>query len=426
MAIRDTSGQDVRLASSASEPGRGRRRLLLVGGVVAVGLLLAFGVAARFGGSRSVDVQRLRIAEVTRGTLVRDASVNGRVVAAVSPTLYAPAAATVVFEKRAGDRVKKGDVLARLVSPELESELLRERSTLQQLEAQSGTARIAASRSRLDAKQEADEAAIALQAAERDLSRIERGFKGGALAEIDYLRAQDALKTAQVRHRNAVKAAQLTGTSAGFSVQTSAQEAQRQRLVVAEMQRRVGELEVRAPIDGVIGTTLVADRAVVPANAAILTVVDLTRLEVELEVPETYAEDLGLGMTAQVQVGATTANATISSISPEVVNHQVLARVRFADGRQPPGLRQNQRVSARVLIEERPNVLMVERGPFVDIDGGLYAYVVDGGSAVKRPVRIGATSISAVEILDGAKPGDRIVVAGSDLFGHAEKVSLSQ
>ena len=424
MAIRDTSGQDVRV--STAQPGRGRRRLLLVGGLAALGLVLAFGVAARFTGSRSVDVQRLRIAEVTRGTLVRDASVNGRVVAAVSPTLYSPVAATVAFEKRAGDTVKKGEVIARLISPELQSELARERSTLQQLEAQSGTARIAASRSRLDAKREADEAAIALQAAERDLSRIERGFKGGALAEIDYLRAQDALKSAQVRHRNAVRAAQLTGTSAGFSVQTSAEEAQRQRLVVAEMQRRVAELEVRAPMDGVIGTTLVADRAVVPANTAILTVVDLSRLEVELEVPETYAEDLGLGMTAQVQIGATTANATISSISPEVVNRQVLARVRFADGKQPPGLRQNQRVTARVLIEERPNVLMVERGPFVDQGGGRYAYFVDGDSAAKRPIRVGATSISSVEILDGAKPGDRIVVAGTDLFGDAEKISLSQ
>ncbi len=424
MAIRDTSGQDVRV--STAQPGRGRRRLLLVGGLAALGLVLAFGVAARFTGSRSVDVQRLRIAEVTRGTLVRDASVNGRVVAAVSPTLYSPVAATVAFEKRAGDTVKKGEVIARLISPELQSELARERSTLQQLEAQSGTARIAASRSRLDAKREADEAAIALKAAERDLSRIERGFKGGALAEIDYLRAQDALKSAQVRHRNAVRAAQLTGTSAGFSVQTSAEEAQRQRLVVAEMQRRVAELEVRAPMDGVIGTTLVADRAVVPANTAILTVVDLSRLEVELEVPETYAEDLGLGMTAQVQIGATTANATISSISPEVVNRQVLARVRFADGKQPPGLRQNQRVTARVLIEERPNVLMVERGPFVDQGGGRYAYFVDGDSAAKRPIRVGATSISSVEILDGAKPGDRIVVAGTDLFGDAEKISLSQ
>jgi HlyD family secretion protein len=150
MAIRDTSGQDVRVSNI--EPGRGRRRLLVAGGVALVGLALAFGVAARFTGSRSIDADRVRIAEVTRGTLVRDASVNGRVVAAVSPTLYAPVASTVVFEKHAGDTVKKGEVLARLVSPELESELARERSTLQQFESQTGSARIAASRSRLDAR----------------------------------------------------------------------------------------------------------------------------------------------------------------------------------------------------------------------------------------------------------------------------------
>ncbi len=424
MSIRDTSAQDVRVHTAA--PGRNRRRLLIAGGGVAVALLLAFGVSARFAGSRSVDVDRLRIAEVTRGTLVRDASVNGRVVAAVSPTLYAPVAATVVFEKKAGDTVKKGEILARLVSPELESELARERSTLQQLEAESGTARIAASRSRLDAQQLADEAAIALQAAERDLDRTRRGFEGGALAEIDYLRAQDALKTARIRHRNAVHAARLTGSSAGFGVQTSLQQAQGQRLVVSEMQRRVDELNVRAPIDGVIGTTLVADRAVVAANTAVLTVVDLSRLEVELEVPETYAEDLGLGMTAEVRIGNVTALAKIASVSPEVVNRQVLARVRFEDGRQPPGLRQNQRVTARVLIEEKPNVLMVARGPFVDAHGGRYAYFMDGDSAERRPVRIGATSVSSVEIVEGAKPGDRLVIAGSDTFGDAEKIEIAQ
>lgn len=423
MSIRDTSGQDVRVTTPA--PGRTRARVLLGAGVAALALGLAFGVAARFTGSQSVDAARLRIATVTRGTLVRDASVNGRVVAAVSPTLYAPVASTVVFEKHAGDTVTKGEVLARLVSPELQSELARERSTLQQLESESGGARIAASRSRLDAQKESDEAAIALRAAERDLMRIERGFRGGALAEIDYLRAQDSLKSAQVRARNAVRAAQLTGTSTGFSVQTSAQQAQRQRLVVAEATRRVNELNVRAPIDGVIGTTLVADRAVLPANAALLTVVDLSQLEVELEVPETYAQDIGIGMNAEVQVGAVTGIAKVVSISPEVVNRQVLARVRFDAGKQPPGLRQNQRVAARVLIEERPNVLMVERGPFVDNHGGRYAYFVDGQSAMRRPIRLGATSTASVQLLEGARVGDRIVVAGSDTFADAAKISLT-
>ncbi|MDQ3287176.1 MAG: efflux RND transporter periplasmic adaptor subunit [Pseudomonadota bacterium] len=426
MKIRDTSAQDQPLAGHI--PGARRRRQWITAGVAATAavVLVTWLLLGWATGSRSVDIDRLRIAEVTRGTLVRDASVNGRVVAAVSPTLYAPVPSIVLFEKQAGDAVQKGDILARLVSPELESELAREQSTLQQLEAQSGTARIEASRSRLDAQRETDEASIALQAAERDLERTRRGYEGGALAEIDFLRAQDALKTAQVRHRNAVSGARLTDNSAGFGLQTSIQQAQRQRFVVTEMQRRVAELEVRAPIDGIIGTTLVADRASVPANTPLLTVVDLSQLEVELEIPETYAEDIGIGMTAEVRIGNTAALATIASISPEVVNRQVLARVRFDKGKQPEGLRQNQRVSARVLIEERPDAVMVARGPFVDAHGGRYAYFVDGSSAIRQPIRIGATSVSSVEILEGAQPGDRIVISGSDGFGEAERISIAQ
>jgi HlyD family secretion protein len=420
--IRDTSAQDTVLSSPAV-PAR-RRWLwpaLAAGAVIA---LLGFGALARLAGERSVAGERLRIATVERGTLVRDAAVNGRVVAAVSPTLYAPVASIVVLRKAAGDRVRKGDVLAELDSPELTNELARERSTLQQLEAEVGGARIDADRARLQARREADESEIAMQAAHRDLQRIERAWQAGALAEIDYLRAKDALKTAEIRSRNAANGTRLASQDAGFDVQTRRQQAQRQRLVVAELERRVDELQVRAPVDGVIGTLAVADRAVVAANTALLTVVDLSKLEVELEVPEAYADELGIGMPAEVRIGPVTAMAKVSSISPEVVDRQVLARVRF-DAGQPPGLRQNQRVAARVLIEERPNVLMVARGPFVDAHGGRYAYFVDGASAERRPVRLGATSGGAVELLDGAKAGDRIVIAGSDGFGDTPRVSIN-
>ncbi len=138
----------------------------------------------------------------------------------------------------------------------------------------------------------------------------------------------------------------------------------------------------------------------VAANTALMTVVDLSKLEVELEIPESYADDLGLGMNAEVTIGAATATGKLSALSPEVVRNQVLARVRF-DGAQPAGLRQNQRVTARILIEEKPNVLMLPRGPFVEDQGGRSAYVMDGSVAVRRPIQIGATSVSAVEILSG-------------------------
>ena len=68
---------------------------------------------------------------------------------------------------------------------------------------------------------------------------------------------------------------------------------ERRRLLTANLERRVEELNVRAPVDGIIGTLNVADRAVVAANTALMTVVDLSRLDVELSMPESCAEDLG-------------------------------------------------------------------------------------------------------------------------------------
>lgn len=420
--IRDTSAQDRPVERSR---WKSRRRWLLALAVLAVaGLAAALAVSRWLASERSVAGARLRIAKVERGTLIRDAAVTGRVVAAVSPTLYAPVPGTVALSIRAGDAVKKGDLLATIKSPELENELGQQRATLAQIEAQLGTARIGTGKQKLQARREQDEAAIALTAAKRELERAEQAWKVGAIPEVEFLRARDALETAQIRDHNARAQGKLAGQSAGFDLKNAQQQYERQKLAVEEVERRVAELTVRAPVDGVVGTLSVADRAVVPANAPLMTLVDLSQLEVELSVPETYADDLGIGMTAEVKIGATSATGTLSALSPEVVNNNVLARVRFA-GKQPDGLRQSQRVSARILIEERPDVVMVARGPFLEAHGGRFAYVVEDGIAVRRPIRVGATSVSSVEILEGLAPGDRVVIAGSEDFEDASTVRIN-
>lgn len=420
--IRDTSAQDHVIAAPAGAAAKKKLAWLL--GTIALLALTVFLLSGWLSSERSVDASRLRIAEVSRGTLIRDAAVNGRVVAAVSPTLYAPAISTVTLKIHAGDTVKKGDVLAVLDSPDLSNELAREKASLEQLEAEVARQRILAEKQKLVARRDADEAEVARLGAERILQRTERGYKAGAIAEVEYLRAQDALKSAQIRSKQAAQASRLEIADVGLELKTRLSQLERQRLTVADVQRRVDELNVRAPVDGVIGTLSVADRAVVAANTALMTVVDLSQLEVELEIPESYADDLGLGLSAEVSIGAIKATGKLSAISPEVVRNQVLARVRF-DGKQPAGLRQNQRVSARILIEEKPNVVMLPRGPFVEDGGGRFAYVMDGDIAVRKPVQLGATSVNAVEVLSGLQPGERVVIAGTDSFDDAERVSIN-
>lgn len=420
--IRDTSAQDVVLAPP---PRRWRRAALIAAGAIAlVGALSALAWTWR-DSTQSVSASRLRIASVTRGTLVRDAAVNGRVVAAVSPALYAPAAGTVTLKVSAGDTVKKGEVVAEIDSPDLTDQLKREQATYEQMQAEVARQKIVAQKQKLLAQRDADTAEIDRVAAQRTYERIEKAGIAGVVAKNDFMKAQDALHSAEIRSRHAAQAAQLEGDDVALELKTRQSQLERQRLTLEYAKRRVDELNVRAPVDGFVGSLAVANRSVVPANAALLTLVDLSVLEVELEIPETYAADLGIGMAAEITTPDGKAAGKLAALSPEVVRNQVLARVRFT-GPQPANLRQSQRVSARLLIDERPNVLMLPRGPFVDSGGGRIAYVVESGVAERRPIRIGATSVSSVEVVDGLKEGDKVVVSGADAFENAQRVSINQ
>jgi HlyD family secretion protein len=157
----------------------------------------------------------------------------------------------------------------------------------------------------------------------------------------------------------------------------------------------------------------------------LLSVIDLSALEVEVKVPESFARDLAIGMNGEISGNDNTWKGIVSAISPEVVNGEVAARVRF-DGQTPKQLRQNQRLSVRILLDHRENVLTVQRGSFVDESGGSYAYVVRDGIATKTPMRAGESSIDKVEILDGLKEGDNIVISGTDNFKGAQRVVISR
>ena len=421
--IRDTSHQDTVIAPPAGQHLKRKLSALAVAVALAAGGAVLYGNWA--GSSHSVSAARLRIADVTRGTLIRDAAVNGRIVAAVSPTLYSTSPSTVTLKTHAGATVKKGDVLAILESPDLTDELKREQATYQELAAEVARQQILARKQKMLARRDADTAEIDRLSAQRTLERYDSVSNEGVVAKIDYQKAKDALQAAEIRSRHAAQAAELENDNVTLELKTKSAQLERQKLNLANAQRKVDELTVRAPVDGFIGTLSVPNRSVVPANAPLMTLVDLSALEVEVEVPETYVADLGLGMSAEIQVGASKAMGKLSALSPEVVKNQVLARVRF-DGKQPDGLRQSQRVSARLLIDEKPNVLMLPRGSFVESEGGRYAYVLRDGVAVRTPIKLGATSVTAVEILSGLKQGDKVVVAGTETFENADRVSINQ
>jgi len=222
-----------------------------------------------------------------------------------------------------------------------------------------------------------------------------------------------------------VQDARMQADKLSFELRTSELDVSRQRGVVANLQRRVDELTVRSPVDGIVGSVDVRQRSAVAANDPLLTVVDLSVFEIELAIPESYADDLAVAMPAEITHGGSRYTGQLTSVSPEVRNGQVVGRVRFT-GEAPADLRQNQRVGVRLVLEERPDALMVDRGAFFESGGGRVAYTVTDGIARRTPIATGATSIGKVEVLQGLREGDRIVISSLEPFGRADTVLIRE
>jgi HlyD family secretion protein len=431
--IRDTSSQDTAIARPA-----GRRRLAIAAGVAAVLALAAWSVPqARhlLGTGGSVSQERLGLDDVSRGPFVRDIQAEGRVVAAFSPTLFAPQSGAVTLQVHAGDSVRKGQVLATIASPDLAARLAQELAMADTLQTDTLRSKVEAGEQHAALQGARENAAIDVKAAETDLARQQKAFDAGAAAGMQVDHARDALEKARIALSHADAGLHSRDDSLKFDVQAREQAHARQGLLVDDLKRQLGELAVRSPVDGQVGQLFVAERASVAKDAQLLTVIDLSALEVQMQVAESFARDLAVGMPGEIAGNGRTWKARVSGISPEVVANQVAARLRFdegpppsaaaASGTMPEQLRQNQRLSVRVLLDQRPDVLSVRAGSFIDESGGQYAYVVRDGVAVKTPVRLGARSVDRVEILSGLKPGDRVVVSGAENFHAQPSVGLA-
>lgn len=423
MKISDTSSQDVIL-----DPKSNTKTLLVTGSVLLALALVGWFVAPTISrwsqAQESVSGERLRTAVVTRGDFVRDISVQGRVVAAVSPTLYATQSGTITFEVESGDSVHSGQTIATIDSPELQNQLLQEQARRSSLQVELERQRITSRQQQLQSQKAEDSAAIDLRAAQREMSRAEKAFTQGAMTAVDYEKAQDDLQTAELLHKHSLLDTELDAERLEFELQTRQLDVEQQELLVNNLRRQVAELIIASPVSGIVGNLAVDQKTNVAKNQPVLSVVDLSAFEVEVQISESYADDLAIGMQAEVRAGSQIFNSTLVAVSPEIISNQVTGRVRFNE-KVPEGLRQNQRLTTRVLLEEKFDVTLVQRGQFFDSGNGRIAYVVEDGIARRRSITAGATSLSSIEILQGLTPGETIVISSTDLFNSADTVLIN-
>lgn len=421
--IRDTAAQDVAREGSSNVWYRRRAFYATAGGAIALVLVLAWLAHSWTQSGHVVSAQTLEIATVTRGDFVQDAAARGTVIAAVSPTLSSTAAGTVTYLVHAGDRVTKGEVLARLSSPELQNQYERERATLQSMDTALAQQQIELRQQLLDNRQRADLAAVRMSQQLRELQRLQAAWALHVISEHRYEAAYDTFSIARLNYEHENQNAGLERQRILLELRTRQLTRNAQSLLVDGLQERLDELTVRSPVNGMVADLAQPDQSHVGSSAPLVTVIDLSALAIQFQVAESFADGIKPGLPTDITLDGQTVHGVVTEVSPDVRDGWVTGRAKFVGG-QPQDLRQNEQAAVRIVMGEHKNVLMVERGAFLD-PATRFAYVIHGDQATRTPIELGAASVSEIEVLSGLAAGDQVVISDTQDFNDARELRIA-
>lgn len=421
--IADTSSQDEHVAS---QPRCAWLKPVLI--VIAASIPLYFGwngMSNWYSGVPSVERETLNTAKVIRGNLQRDIAVSGKLVAANAPQLYSTESGNVDLLFKPGQHVELGQVVAVVDSPKLKALIRQQESTVTHLQTEAQRGNLADQEAQLDLQEELDQALLQLNAAKREKKRADLSFKQQVMSELDWQKEQDALKEAELDYQHAFKKVEVAKQRLSFEQQNRLNAVAREQLVLDELIRRERALEVKAPVSGIVGNWLVSQKERVASATALMSIVDLSNYEAELNVPEFYADDIGLGLQVVIQLSGQSLTGEVIAISPEINNNQVQVRAKV-EGINQLKPRQNQRLNARIQFEKKEGVLMVERGAFTQSFGGNNAYVIDEvAMARKQPIQTGVSNVDFIEIISGLNEGEEIIVSSYENFFEYAQIQLT-
>jgi len=415
--ISDTSGQDIFVGH---ESKRARNIKLAVGAISVFALsLLGFNYLKGFVvADNFFERSKLRTAVVERGDYERSISVEGNVVATFRPTLYAQDTGEVYLKVQEGDIVQKGQLLATIDNPALVSRFQREQAALKLAKVEGETLQNQLAQREVEATQKLTLLEINLGAERREFDRMSKIENQSSISINDLEKIKDRVHALEVQVKNTQQLNQLVTENHKFEIRTKSLSIDQQALLAGDLERQVNALRMVSPVDGVVGDIQVREQDTVARKQPLLSVVDLSSYEIEVLIPETYAESLNKGLPVRVSYKGQDHTAKLESISPQVTNGSVSARVTFV-GTAPSGLRENLRLNNKIILESKSNVLKVKRGPFVESHGGHGVYVMkDDEIAQYRRIEVGSVGINEVELKSGVKEGDELIISNtSELLG---------
>ncbi|MCX7605005.1 MAG: HlyD family efflux transporter periplasmic adaptor subunit [Bryobacteraceae bacterium] len=410
--------------------GVGRRKLLRFAAVAVVIASAALAAAWRLNRARpaapAVDRAGLWIDTVRQAPLVRQVRGLGSLVP--EEVLWIPAPHEGRVEKillRPGAQVAPDTILVVLSNPELELAADDLRWQLRAAEANLKDLQVKLESSQLDlrsavARVESEYVQAQLKA-DNDAALGREGLAPELNVKLSRAVADEARKRLEIERKR------LEISAASAEAQIAAQRVLIEKLRAAyELKRKqVESLKVRAGASGVLQQLPVEVGQQVTPGTVLAKVAQPERLKAQVRIPEVQAKDLAVGQPAVVDTRNGTAAGRVARIDPAVTAGNVLVDIRF-DGPLPPGARPDLNVEAVIEIERLASALQIQRPAFAQPNSrlALYRLSPDGAEAVRVQVRTGRASVQSIEILEGLRAGDKVILSDLSAYENADRLLI--
>jgi HlyD family secretion protein len=414
------------IANPVFRQRRRRRRMMFAagGGLLLVAIVISL---MRLGPALPVlERSSLWIDTVQRGDMLREVRAPGTLVPRDIHWLAAQTSAQVAkIEVWPGTHVEPETVLLRLTSAQVENDLRNA-----QAQVAAAVAQVAARHAALQSQLLDERSSLAQAQADYASARVKSDADAKAMARnliprVQYEQEQIALD--QLQHRTEVEQQRVQAFGAGIQAQMAAAQAelQLQRSNLILRQRQSDALDVRAGIAGVLQQMAVQEGQQIAAGTNLARVARGDALIARLRVPEVQAKDVVLGMSAQVNTYNGMIDGTVTRIDPAVVDGSVQVDVT-PTGALPAGARPDLSVDGRIRIAKLDQVLSVGRPAQVEPNSevGLFRLDASGDTATRIKVRVGATSVDRVQLLQGLKPGERIILSDTSQWDKYDRIRV--
>jgi HlyD family secretion protein len=405
-----------------------RRQIIYIAAGIVLLALVTMGLSRLKPAAPTVERSTVWVDTVKRGSVLRQVRGLGTLVPMEGSIQFLPAVTEGRVDKileLPGAQVKADTILLEMSNPQLTQEALDAEWKLKASEADYKNLQVQLASQVLAQKSLSAQAQSEYSQAKMQSDIDTELAKLGVISQLSEKVSNQ--KTAELATRNDIEKQRLTNSSEVLITQLQAKQAEVEEFrALAELKKsQLDRLRVRAGIDGVLQEQTLKIGQFVTPGTTLAKVVQPQRLKAELKIAETQAKDIQLGQPASVDTHNGVIPGHVVRIDPSVVNGTVTVDVAL-DSALPQGARPDLSVDGTIDLEKMQNVLYVGRPAFGQEQStvGMFKLELDGNNAVRAQVKLGRSSVNTVEILQGLKEGDQVILSDMSRWDNFDRIRL--